>query len=813
MSLYLHELTGCAPVPLANYLKALGVLRLIVEQGADPGARGWWQNESFRLLTKLTGAEIEAFFLWQYSPTPLLSPWNKGCGFFKAGDPGLAPLEGSTAPRFASFRGGIEASRRLLDEQTNADAIIRAIKARTKTNKSFQTDEQRERLAADSLFRARLAELTLQVGKSDLSPARREELTTAIAYTEGLVAPSARPATQAEATILKESLAYKSLVAAADRRYKALKEDLVGTCRKTWRGELAGWLAAAVALDGEGKPVWPSLLGTGGNDGNLDFTNNFMQRLGSLFELKSEAGCPRETANGLLAHSLWAVNTNGLTSTAIGQFQPGAAGGANSSTGTMGGSQVNPWDFVLMMEGSVIFSTRVTRRLDPNSFARASAPFSVRNHAAGYGTSGNEKAERGEQWLPLWNRPATLVEVSALFGEARVQLGRQTANRPVDVARAISRLGVARGVAAFVRYGYLERNGQSTLAVPLGRLEVHQSPRSRLIDDIAPWLDRLQRAARNKNAPNRLVQAERRLSDAVLTALGHDTSSDQWQAILLAAVGIERLQTTGCGIEAGPIPSLRPEWLATLGDSVETRLAAALGSAASGYTRACRAQDPVRHHWLPLEKGARRFQVSQKRIVRDERVVMTGRDALSDCAAVIERRIIEASARGKRSLPLVAARGCGARLTDLAAFVAGQVDPARVLDLSRAFMAIRWDTVAALPPERRPVRSAVPSPEMPPEGWLALRLSCLPWPLPPDHHIPVDPGIIRRLRTGDSAGAIGLALSRLRSAGVRPPLRTAATDGLSSRFWAAALVFPIDRYTAHHAAVLLDPQLKGTRNV
>ena len=35
MTLHLHHLTGCSPVPLAHYLKALGILRLIVEQRAD----------------------------------------------------------------------------------------------------------------------------------------------------------------------------------------------------------------------------------------------------------------------------------------------------------------------------------------------------------------------------------------------------------------------------------------------------------------------------------------------------------------------------------------------------------------------------------------------------------------------------------------------------------------------------------------------------------------------------------------------------------------------------------------------------------
>ena len=41
MTLHLHYLKGCSPTPLANYHKALGILRLVAEQ-ADPTARGWW---------------------------------------------------------------------------------------------------------------------------------------------------------------------------------------------------------------------------------------------------------------------------------------------------------------------------------------------------------------------------------------------------------------------------------------------------------------------------------------------------------------------------------------------------------------------------------------------------------------------------------------------------------------------------------------------------------------------------------------------------------------------------------------------------
>ena len=79
--IHVHRLHGCAPAPLAHYLKALGILRLVSEQ-VDANARGWWDGAHFRLANTLTREELERFFLYRYKPTPLVSPWNKGSGFY-----------------------------------------------------------------------------------------------------------------------------------------------------------------------------------------------------------------------------------------------------------------------------------------------------------------------------------------------------------------------------------------------------------------------------------------------------------------------------------------------------------------------------------------------------------------------------------------------------------------------------------------------------------------------------------------------------------------------------------------------------------
>ncbi len=745
MTLNLHHLTGCAPVPLAHYLKALGVLRIVGEQ-KDTEARGWWQDEHFCLLTKLDREALELFFLDEYAPTPFVSPWNKGSGFYTQVDPGLAPLESSTAPRFAPFGAGIAAARDPLAALTEADAAIRALKDRTKARRGMS------------------------------------------------------PGAKAAAAALKSDPGFKSALAAAQKRFKGLKDDLFTPCQLSWRGPHRAWMDAAVVVLDDGKVSMPALLGTGGNDGRLDFTNNLMQRLGDLFDLASPEGRARPAAGGSLRQALWGEPSNELVGAAVGQFLPGGAGGANSATGAEGESLVNPWDFVLMMEGSLLLSARASRRLDPGAASRASAPFAVRAHAAGHATHGRDKSERGEQWMPLWSQPTTRAALEAMLGEGRLQLGRDLAYRPIDVARAVARLGVARGVDGFVRFGYLERNGQSQIAVPLGRLAVRARVRARLIDDLAPWLDQLQRLSRDEHTPARFSLAESRLADAVFAVLTHDDSPDRWQAVLLAAVAVEAVQAGGTGFRAGPIPALAPEWLAAADDgSAEWRLARALGSASGGYGRDGRPHDPVRGHWLPLAPGGRRFKEKDKRLQRDPRVVMAGRDATADLAALVERRLIEAREAGRRRLPLVAAPGCAAHPADLAQVIAGGVDLARVSALGRALMAVDWRRWPGAAPDA-PRRGAWLE-----ETWAALRLACLPWPLDDNRSIPAEDALVRRLLAGDAAGAVDLALRRLRAAGLRPPLQGACADAATARLWAAALAFPISRLSARAMARAFEP--------
>src|SRR5206468_2317424 len=141
---------------------------------------------------------------------------------------------------------------------------------------------------------------------------------------------------------------------------------------------------------------------------------------------------------------------------------------------------------------------------------------------------------------------------------------------------------------------------------------------------------------------------------------------------------------------------------------------------------------------------------------------------------------------GQRRSRLVAVQGCGARLADLARFLSGAVDLDKLLGLARAFMAIKWDQWTR---DHR-LRTASTT-DVPEETWLAVRLACLPWPLTRDKDISADPRIARLLSGAEGSRAIEIARTRLRCAGIRPPMQAGVTDAASARLWAAALAFPI----------------------
>lgn len=490
-----HELalSGCTPEPLMNYLKALGVFRLVAEQ-ADPAATLSWRGGATQLRSQLDRDGLIEFFVERYRPTPIVAPWNGGSGFYGGGSEPLSAIADSDADRLQVYRETIERIRQFVP-------------------KSKPKDDD--------------------------------------------------------------------------------KESLLIRCRSELPDEIVPWLDVCFVLGEERINFFP-LLGTGGNDGRLDFTNNFMQRLAEVVSLTArDSADPQSTK--LLSASLFADTIVSLGKSAIGQFHPGGIGGANGTQGRFeANSRVNPWDFVLMIEGALLFAGSAARRMGPRTSLRAVFPFSVDSVAVGYAsaTASEETTDgsRAELWLPLWNTPCTLAELKHLFAEGRAQIGRRQARNAVEFALAVNLLGVNRGVSSFARFGFLKRNGLAFLATPLGRIEVVSRPKARLLDDpaLTKWLDRWRKACRDKDkTPARYQAALRQIDRAMFAFANRSEQSNEHSDArnllnVLGALGnAERTLAGGLRFATDnhlrPLHGLSSQWLERANDgSPEFRLAAAV---------------------------------------------------------------------------------------------------------------------------------------------------------------------------------------------------------------------------------------------
>ncbi|MFB2838172.1 type I-U CRISPR-associated protein Csx17 [Floridanema evergladense] len=480
-------LQGCTPEPLSNYLKALGVLRLIVEQKQDPQAKCYWLNDAFVLVTHLTQERLEKFLLDRYKPTPLIAPWNGSTGFY--------PKD--------------TAQKRLLNSIQQAKSERLKIYGETITKAQEQVDDLK---------------LTVQ-------PKDKDE-----------------------------------------------KRRLLERLRNELPDEAVKWLDTCALVTSKDLQ-FPPLTGTGGNDGNFEFSRTFMQQLQELIDF--DTGEPTANAPALLKAALFDATLPGLPfSGKIGQFNPIAAGGANAAPGYDADSRVNPWDFVLMLEGIMLFTAGATRRYEQSEQGGLAYPFTVRPSNVGYGSASDGDDARAELWIPLWSAPAGLGELQVLFSEGRAKVGDRTARYGVDFYRAVSNLGRNRGINEFIRYSFQVRNGLSYFAIPLDRFQPQSNPQVDRLKEIDNWLDSFRRAAQDDKAPASVKRAHRRLETAIIDlSRGKAFLLDVLIALGEAEAALDSSLKFTQDKFLRPLPLLESGWIDDCKEeSSEFRLALALAS-------------------------------------------------------------------------------------------------------------------------------------------------------------------------------------------------------------------------------------------
>ncbi len=709
------ELSGCGVHALAGYLKALGVQRLVAEAGVagDPDVRSSWDERGvFVLESRLAADGLVRFFLERYAPTPMLTPWNGGSGFYPGDQQsGIAAIEAASDARFAPYQTSIRATRALLEHM-------------------------------------RLAE----------KPTKEE------------------------------------------------KPRLMELCRSRLPDSFVTWIDAAAVLSDD--PRYPPLLGTGGNDGRLDFANNFMQRLAELFLAPPARRRGPDQEARLRTALFGARSRQAYDAVAMGQFLPSLAGGANMTAGLDANSRVNPWDFVLMLEGALVFASAASRRCEWDAGGSASFPFHVSASGVGYASSASvdERDARAELWVPRWTRPTGYDELQRLFAEGRLDVGGRAARNGLDAARALASLGVDRGIERFERFAFLRRNGLAFLAAHLGSFDVRVRDGVDLLPELDPLVDQLRRLERPAPA---VKAAVRRLEHAMLELCRADEQTQEDNddakrrrasriADVLAALGsafraLARSPKARAALGAQRL--LTKAWAQAANDgSPEYAIAAALAS----WT--------VRGEWLSINDGQNgwwRFG--------DGHPTWTDAGVFENVVALAQQRLRTrdtglASLGGLWSIDVPALHallGLGPRALDVERLADLLFGLAFVENLSnlRGRPESPRGSLAAVPVSFCALR-AVTSPTL-----LGHQAATQREPVdkhdedgagkPPRHPAPhIVPAILAQVSAGRARAAVALAARRLRGSGVAlkaDPLWTQDALGApcSRAAFAAALVLPL----------------------
>lgn len=576
------------------------------------------------------------------------------------------------------------------------------------------------------------------------------------------------------------------------------KTQLLTRLRNLLPDNALAWFDAAIMLAGE-KKDFPPLLGTGGNDGRLDFTNNFMQRLLDLIDPESGAGKPDSYKWFDLA--LLGKPAPGLVRQAIGQFAPGQVEAPNSTTGYGAKGSINPWDFVLLIEGALPFAAAAVRRNEQGGDGVLSYPFTVRTVAAGSGNLGasDMASSRGELWMPLWSKAASYTEVRALLAEGRVALGTRPAKDALDFVRAVHRLGGYRGVDRFQRYGLLMRSGKAYLATPLEQVQITTDPKSEWIDELErkSWLSGFKKFTQDKNTPNRFITLRYRLENLLFTLAKRKPSPDLVQTllVLLGEIQVELAHSAKARGSIPPIPQLSKEWALAADDrSTAFRIACALASLRKPLP--LRSQlFPIHHvsHNKWLERACKDKKLKDDPACRIRLHISPQRNLTALLIALLQQRLSLPSRLDFKDKPLNSAAGVD--LTDLSAFLIDDSMDSSIAALLRGLSLSKISDNLERKADEGEIHAAFSLCKLTLTPDVTLRSLGF---LGEKQNLPVATQLVPKLATGNTEQAkqaIEITWRRLRGSGLDPVIpfnQLPDLAGVDPRRLAAALFIPLN---------------------
>ncbi len=771
-------LKGCTAEPLGSYLKGLAVLRLIGTQ-KEPDIKGWWEDGVFSVESSLNQDAIVEFFMNEYRPTPIVAPWRGGGGFYEGDNKiGLRGILGTTSSRFENYRRTIEEI--MLWPEIPSEQKIEHMLSTFKAIAEEKGGKSQESMSA------LLKETKKSLGGLESMPAAKDYLTMTMEDLKASgVDASGRSAIKGALSHLKKVRTSINQV-----RRSSSGNAIIQKCRNRLSGEVIEWLDAAVIVgeDSKAKPNCPRILGTGGNEGRLDYTNTFMSHVYDLLISPDDSS----ESKGLLRNALFDEFTDRYSISSAGQYDPGRAGGYNQGYGIeQKDFPTNPWNFVLTLEGTVLWASGIGRRHGVESRGVLRSPFTAHATVAGYGSSQNDSkdAARAEIWVPLWRNPLGIKELKAFLSEGRAEVGRRIAANGIQFAEAASSFGVDRGVGDFVRYSLLKRRGDSYVALPTGVFHVGLRKETDLIRELETILMRLDAFLRKmQSMPSEFSSARRQIDEMMFEVLLRG-GSVRMKRLVMAIGKMEKLlairDITKEPILKSPMVGLSPRWLVAADDgSIEYRVAAALAS-----LRPTGKVGPIRANLAPVDPRRPYAWVSN-----DMQMAWAGKDFSARLSGLLIRRMMDAERLNCDTNPL--RTELRLRTEDIAYFMERPIDDAMIEDLLFGLMWVNMDRREATgkacgvlagrwrqPILQQPIR----------RDWALLKLLFLPHDVRrggKEVRIKPEPSVVPLLRAGRIGDACKIASRRLYSCGL-PSISSSFQDGAEGGRIAAALLLPV----------------------
>ncbi|MEE9911029.1 MAG: type I-U CRISPR-associated protein Csx17 [Deltaproteobacteria bacterium] len=775
-------LRGCRPETLMGYLKALGVLRILSEQLKEHTVKGFWRNGTFVIHSSCDAQFILDFFRDKYVPTPIVAPWGGGSGFYPGdAQQGIGAIERSTDGRLSAYREIIAAIRTwpeissplkcvadIVSAIKNEASVMRPGKARTLYETLLKTENG---------YRGKVE---MELGLSDLIDTPMDGLGQ---FCKDLEGAQKKAANNWHMTVKK--LRTKCVGLARGEN----KEALLKACRTRLPDECLSWLDAVYLAPSNSVPIYNPLLGTGANDGNCNFSNNFMQHIANLLI----AGACAESRS-LFESSIMGTPVSGLIESSIGQYNPGRAGGYNQGMGIEKKNfKINPWDFVLLLEGSIAMTGSIARRFTDNPHGFESLPFTVRPIRIGYSSATQDEDCRAEIWLPMWKRPSSYAEFRHLAGEGRCSIGRRQAPNGLEFTRAIGMLGVDRGIEGFSRYLLLKRRGKSYIALNAGYMPVQYRPALRLLDELDPIIWQLDKFLRgfNKKIPATFVSARRRIEVATFQ-LCQKPDPASFSGLVQALGNMEYLiaqRDRSAKINPQrPLGGLSPMWILESDDgSLEIRIAAAIASVRCnglvGTVRSNMSRVDAQKPWTWASGQSQQH--------------WHGSNLVERLSGVVRQRMMDAE-RLNTLLPFSGSVSLSPK--DVVSFLYGDTDDRKIEYLLWGMTLIDWGK-PGLDSLRGRWSGALHNDPLP-RGWCLLKL-LHSYDFIRGVEIRKDPRSISLLAAGRGAESIQAALHRVRVSGLMP-LPVNQDEQINTQRQLAALIIPTNDQGLLESLVLED---------